>query len=246
MKETVGTNGLIFNEPLLWEKGVAGRTGFSMPRRDVDPAPVDENLAGDGPDFPDLSEVDLVRHYVRLSQWNFSVDNGMYPLGSCTMKYNPKTNERQASLPGIAGAHPLLPESLCQGTLQLMHALSRYLCRITGMDAVSLQPAAGAHGELTGMLIIHAHHAAKGQKRSKILIPDTAHGTNPASASLCGFASIPLASNEKGMLDPAAVAELMDEDTAGIMVTNPNTLGLFEENIVEVARIVHGKGGLVY
>ncbi len=246
MKETVGTHGLIFNEPLLWEKGVAGRTGFSMPRRDVDPAPVDENLAGEGPDFPDLSEVDLVRHYVRLSQWNFSVDNGMYPLGSCTMKYNPKTNERQASIPGIAGAHPLLPESLCQGTLQLMHELSGYLCRITGLDAVSLQPAAGAHGELTGMLIIHAHHGARGEKRSRILIPDTAHGTNPASASLCGFQSIPVASNEKGILDPAAVAELMDEDTAGIMVTNPNTLGLFEQNIVEVAKIVHDKGGLVY
>jgi len=246
MNETVGTNGLIFNEPLLWEKGAAGRTGFSMPRRDVDNAPVDENLAGEGPDFPDLSEVDLVRHYMRLSQWNFSVDTGMYPLGSCTMKYNPKTNERQAALPGIAGAHPLLPEALCQGTLQLIHELSDSLCRITGMDAVSLQPAAGAHGELTGMLIIYAHHVAKGKKRSKILIPDTAHGTNPASASLCGFASIPLASNEKGILDPATLAELMDEDTAGIMVTNPNTLGLFEENITEVAKIVHDKGGLVY
>ncbi|MCG6895456.1 MAG: aminomethyl-transferring glycine dehydrogenase subunit GcvPB [Desulfobacteraceae bacterium] len=246
MNDTVGTNGLIFNEPLLWEKGAPGRTGFSMPRRDVEPAALDETLAGDGPDFPDLSEVDVVRHYVRLSQWNFSVDSGMYPLGSCTMKYNPKTNERQASLPGFAGAHPLLPEELAQGALQLMFELQEYLARITGMDAVSLQPAAGAHGELTGMLILHAHHAKQGRPRSKILIPDTAHGTNPASASLCGFHSVAIRSNEKGVLDPAVVAEAMDEDTAGIMVTNPNTLGLFEENIREVAEIVHGKGGLVY
>ncbi len=246
MNETVGTKGLIFNEPLLWEKGVAGRTGFSMPAQDVEQAPIAEGLAGDGPDFPDLSEVDLVRHYVRLSQWNFSVDNGMYPLGSCTMKYNPKTNERQAALSGIAGAHPLLPEALGQGALQLMYALSGYLCRITGLAAVSLQPAAGAHGELTGMLMIHAYHAANRETRTKILIPDTAHGTNPASAALCGFAAVPVASSEKGVLDPAVVAELMDEDTAGIMVTNPNTLGLFEENIIEVAKIVHDKGGLVY
>lgn len=246
MKESVGTKGLILNEPLLWEKGAKGRTGFSMPRRDVDSAPIDETLMGDGPGFPDLSEVDLIRHYVRLSQWNFSVETGMYPLGSCTMKYNPKTNERQAALPGFVGAHPLLPVELSQGALQLLYELERYLAAITGMDAVSLQPAAGAHGELTGMLIFHAYHKSQGAPRSKILIPDTAHGTNPASASLCGFKSIPVQSNKRGVLDPAIVADLMDEETAGIMVTNPNTLGLFEENIIEIAEIVHSKGGLIY
>jgi glycine dehydrogenase subunit 2 len=162
------------------------------------------------------------------------------------MKYNPKTNERQAGLPGFAGAHPLLPTELSQGVLQLMYELERYLAEVTGMDAVSLQPAAGAQGELTGMLIIYASHASQGRKRSKILIPDTAHGTNPASAALCGFQSIPVPSNDQGVLSPETIAELMDEDTAGIMVTNPNTLGLFEDHIKQVAAVVHDKGGLVY
>ena len=246
MNGTIGTNGLIFNEPLLWERSVTGRSGFSMPRSDVDTAPLDEGLIGEDSKAPDLSEVDVVRHYMRLSQWNFSVDTGMYPLGSCTMKYNPKTNERQANLPGFASAHPLLPNELCQGALRLMYELEQYLAAITGMAVVSLQPAAGAQGELTGMLIFFAHHKSKGERRSKILIPDTAHGTNPASAALCGFKSIAVQSNPNGVLSPETVAALMDEDTAGIMVTNPNTLGLFEENIREVAEIVHGKGGLVY
>jgi glycine dehydrogenase subunit 2 len=246
MKASIGTRGLILEEPLLWEKGGRGRRGMSLPRRDVERIPVPEDVAGDGPDFPDLSEVDVVRHYTRLSQWNFGVDTGMYPLGSCTMKYNPKTNERQAALAGFAGAHPMLPAPLAQGILELLYHLERYLCEITGMDAASLQPAAGAHGELAGMLICHAHHRRQGRVRSKILIPDTAHGTNPASASLCGFQSIPVKSGPQGMLEPAAVAALMDEQTAGIMVTNPNTLGLFEENIRQVAAIVHAKGGLVY
>jgi glycine dehydrogenase subunit 2 len=246
MKETAGTTGLIFNEPLLWEKGKAGRTAFSLPRRDVKQHPIDEKLKGDGPNLPDLSEVDIVRHYIRLSQWNFSVDSGMYPLGSCTMKYNPKTNERQSALPGFAMAHPLLPESLSQGVLKLMFELEHYLTEITGMDATTLQPAAGAHGELTGMLLVYAYLKSKGNSRTKILVPDTAHGTNPASASLCGYRSIAVKSNERGVLSPQAVDELMDEDTAGIMVTNPNTLGLFEENIKAVADIVHTKGGLVY
>jgi len=246
MKEAAGTTGLIFNEPLLWEKGKAGRSGFSMPRRDVEPCPVEEKLKGDGPDFSDLSEVDVVRHYIRLSQWNFSVDSGMYPLGSCTMKYNPKTNERQSALPGFALAHPLLPRQLSQGVLKLMFELEQYLTEITGMDATTLQPAAGAHGELTGMLMFHAYLKSKKTPRSKILVPDTAHGTNPASAALCGYRSIPVKSNARGVLSPQAVKEIMDEDTAGIMVTNPNTLGLFEENIKAVADIVHAKGGLVY
>ncbi len=246
MKETLGTTGLIFNDPLLWEKGKKGRCGFSLPRRDVEAHPVDKQLEGSGPDFPDLSEVDVVRHYIRLSQWNFSVDSGMYPLGSCTMKYNPKTNENQSARPGLAQAHPLLPQHLSQGVLRLMYELEQYLTEITGMDATSLQPAAGAHGELAGMLLFYAYHKSKGAPRSKIIVPDTAHGTNPASASLCGYRSVPVKSNEKGVLSPQAVEELMDTDTAGIMVTNPNTLGLFEENIKVVADIVHAKGGLVY
>jgi glycine dehydrogenase subunit 2 len=246
MKELVGTTGLILNEPLLWEKGKKGRCGFSLPRRDVESFPLAEDVTGAGPDFPDLSEVDVIRHYTRLSTWNFGVDTGMYPLGSCTMKYNPKINEKQAALPGFASAHPLLPPELSQGALKLMFDLERLLAEITGMDAVSLQPAAGAQGELTGMLIFYAYHKKKGTPRSKILIPDTAHGTNPASAALCGFRAIPVKSNEQGILSPETVADTMDEDTAGIMVTNPNTLGLFEEYIKEIAKIVHSKGGLVY
>ena len=246
MKEKMGTTGLIFNEPLLWEKGSPGRKGISLPRRDVAETPLDDALVGDGPDFPDLSEMDVVRHFTKLSQWNFGVDSGMYPLGSCTMKYNPKTNERQASIPGFAGAHPLLPESLSQGTLELMHDLQGYLGEITGLRAVTLQPAAGSQGELTGMLIFAAYHKNKGKPRTKVLIPDTAHGTNPASAALCGFKSVAVKSGPDGVLLPESVAELMDEDTAGIMITNPNTLGLFEDNIRQVADIVHGKGGLVY
>jgi len=246
MNDALGTTGLILNEPLLWEKGKQGRRGFSLPKRDVEPCPLDPGLMGDGPDFPDLSEVDVVRHYTRLSQWNFGVDTGMYPLGSCTMKYNPKTNERQAGLPGFAGAHPLLPETLSQGVLQMMFDLEAYLAEITGMDAATLQPAAGAQGELAGMLLIHAWHQKGGAQRTRIIVPDTAHGTNPASAALCGYHPVPVVSNDQGILSSEAVAAVMDEDTAGIMITNPNTLGLFEENILEIADIVHSKGGLVY
>jgi len=246
MTDTLGTTGLILNEPLLWEKGRKGRCGYSLPRRDVPLSSLDPDLTGSGPDFPDLSEVDLVRHYTRLSTWNFGVDTGTYPLGSCTMKYNPKTNERQAGLPGFAAAHPLLPPELAQGALALMHDLQRYLAEITGMDAVSLQPAAGAHGELAGMLLIYAYHRSKGTQRSKIIIPDTAHGTNPASAALCGYRPVPIQSGAQGVLTAAVVEAVMDEETAGIMVTNPNTLGLFEKNIRQITDIVHAKGGLVY
>ncbi len=246
MTDSLGIGGLVFNEPLLWELGAPGRMGFSMPSRDVPVLKVDEQLAGEGPQFPDLCEPDIVRHFTRLSQWNIGVDSSMYPLGSCTMKYNPKTNERQAALPGIATAHPLLPANLCQGLLRLIYRLERMLLEITGLEAATLQPAAGAHGELTGMLIIHAHHAAQGRQRTKILIPDTAHGTNPASATLCGFTAVAVPSNDQGVLAPQTVAGFMDDQTAGIMVTNPNTLGLFEDNIRAVADIVHAKGGLVY
>lgn len=246
MNASLGTTGLILNEPLLWERGRPGRRGASVPAADVPPSPLDPELCGDGPDFPDLSEVDLVRHFTRLSTWNYGVDTGFYPLGSCTMKYNPKTHERQASLKGFAAAHPMLPAPLCQGALQLIWELERDLAAITGMDAVSLQPAAGAHGELAGMLVIHAHHQHQGHQRAKIIIPDTAHGTNPASAALCGYRPVAVASGPDGVLEPAAIEAVMDEETAGIMVTNPNTLGLFETHIREIAAIVHAKGGLVY
>jgi glycine dehydrogenase subunit 2 len=242
----LATTGLVLQEPLLWEKGRNGREGFSLPRRDVDHAPLDPSLVGAPPDIPSLSEVDIVRHYTRLSTWNFGVDTGFYPLGSCTMKYNPKVNDKLANLPGFAGAHPLLPPALVQGPLKLMLELERFLAEITGMDGVTLQPAAGAQGELTGMLLIHAYHSHRGRRPTKILVPDTAHGTNPASAALCGYRPVPLKSGPEGILSADTVLELMDEDTAGIMVTNPNTLGLFEENLKEIADIVHAKGGLVY
>ena len=246
MSGAMGSSGLILDEPLLWEKGKKGRRGFSSPPRDVEMQPFPEELTGEIPDLPELSEVDVVRHYTRLSQWNFGLDTGMYPLGSCTMKYNPKTNERQASLPGFTAAHPLLPGALCQGLLRIIWETGRYLSEITGMDETTLQPSAGAHGELTGMLMIHAFHAHNGAQRSKILVPDTAHGTNPASAALCGYTPLPLRSNDQGIMDPASVEALMDEDVAGIMVTNPNTLGLFEEHLHTIADIVHARGGLVY
>ncbi|MBN2032280.1 MAG: aminomethyl-transferring glycine dehydrogenase subunit GcvPB [Deltaproteobacteria bacterium] len=246
MDNILGTTGLILNEPLLWEKGSRGRSGFSLPSRDVEVCPIEDALASNGLDFPDLSEVDVVRHFTRLSTWNFGVDTGTYPLGSCTMKYNPKINEKQAALPGFSAAHPLLPQELCQGLLRFMFDLERFLAEITGMDAVTLQPAAGAQGELTGMLLIHAFHKSRGRKPSKILVPDTAHGTNPASAALCGYRPIAVESNERGILTVENVAKSMDEDTAGIMITNPNTLGLFEENLSEIVDLVHARGGLVY
>jgi glycine dehydrogenase subunit 2 len=242
----IGTSGLILEEPLLWERGRKGRTGFSLPRRDVDEAPLDPAYAGEGPDFPDLSEVELVRHYTRLSTWNYGVDTGMYPLGSCTMKYNPKVNERLAALPGFAQAHPVMPFEISQGALRLIYELELYLAEITGMHAVSVQPAAGSQGELAGMLIFAAYHRSLGRPRRKVIIPDTAHGTNPASAALCGFTAVPVATGADGVLRPEAVAALMDEDTAGIMMTNPNTLGLFEAHVRAICDVVHAKGGLVY
>jgi glycine dehydrogenase subunit 2 len=246
MNKQPGTSGLIFNEPQLWDKSRKGRCAISIPRADVEQAPMDPRFLGDAPELPQLSELDVVRHYTRLSQWNFGVDSGMYPLGSCTMKYNPKTNEVQAARQGFAGAHPLVGDEFSQGALKLMYDLEQHLAEITGFPAVTLQPAAGAHGELAGMLMIHAYYAKQGKQRTKILIPDTAHGTNPASASLCGFEAVNVKSGEKGILEPAVVAELMDEETAGIMITNPNTLGLFEDNIKEICDIVHAKGGIVY
>ncbi len=246
MNRPPGISGLMMNEPLLWEKGKPERSAFSLPRQDVATAPLDESFIGDGPDFPDLSEIEVIRHYTRLSQWNFGLDTGMYPLGSCTMKYNPKVNEMLAARPGFSGSHPLAPVELSQGVLQLMYELELFLAEITGMDAATLQPAAGAQGELAGLLIMYACHQEAGNPRSKIIVPDTAHGTNPASAAVCGFKPVRVTSNEQGILVPDQIAEVMDEDTAGIMVTNPNTLGMFESHIKKICDIVHAKGGLVY
>ncbi len=246
MSSYPGASGLILNEPLLWEKEQKGRSAYSLPRRDVEEFELPAGLEGQVPDLPELGELDVVRHYTRLSQWNLGVDSATYPLGSCTMKYNPRINESLAGLPGMAGAHPLLPAALSQGALELMRNLEGHLSEITGMDATSLQPAAGAQGELTGILVINAWLQSQGGRRGKILVPDTAHGTNPASASLCGLKSVPVTSGPEGILLAESVFELMDDDTAGIMVTNPNTLGLFEKNIKEIADIVHERGGQVY
>jgi glycine dehydrogenase subunit 2 len=196
--------------------------------------------------FPEMSEVEIIRHFTRLSQWNYGVDSGFYPLGSCTMKYNPKINEDVARLPGFASAHPYMPEELSQGALQMMFELERHLAAVSGMDGVTLQPSAGAQGELTGMLMIRAYLADRGNPRQKVLVPDTAHGTNPASSSLCGYQVVQVKSNERGVLSPENIAAKMDEDVAALMVTNPNTLGLFEENICRIVDIVHRKGGQVY
>jgi glycine dehydrogenase subunit 2 len=196
--------------------------------------------------MPTLGELEVVRHFTRLSVWNYGIDTGFYPLGSCTMKYNPKSSEALARLPGFANAHPLLPAELCQGSLELMYELERALSEISGFAATTLAPAAGAQGELTGVMMIRAYHVARGNARKKVLIPDTAHGTNPATSALNGYEVVQLASGPDGRLHPEAVAAAMDEDVAAIMITNPNTLGIFETHIAEIARIVHAKGGLVY
>ncbi len=193
--------------------------------------------------IPDLGEVQVIRHYTKLSTLNYGVDSGFYPLGSCTMKYNPKINEDVARLPGFAALHPLTPEKSSQGALEMMYELEKDLCEITGMDAFSLQPAAGAHGELTSVMIARKHF---GKKRSKILIPDTAHGTNPASGAMCGFGMVTIKSNSRGNIDLDELGKAMTEDVAMLMITNPNTLGLFEEEITKIADIVHAKGGLLY
>ncbi|MFQ5883117.1 MAG: aminomethyl-transferring glycine dehydrogenase subunit GcvPB [Candidatus Methylomirabilales bacterium] len=250
-EETVGTRGLQFNEPLIFERSESGRVAYSLPACDV-PEEKPERLLPQRllrkeiEGFPEVSEVDVIRHYTRMSQWNYGVDIGFYPLGSCTMKYNPRVNEDVARLPGFARAHPYQPEDLSQGALQLMWELEQYLAEISGMDRVTLQPAAGAHGELTGMMLIRAYLTSKGNPRKKVIIPDSAHGTNPASSAICGYEVVPVKSGPRGVVEPKVVAEVMDEEVAAIMVTNPNTLGLFEENIVEIADVVHQKGGQVY
>ena len=248
---SAGIKGLVFDEPLLFELGSPGRTAYSLPKQDVPEVELEAILpAAEIRDpienFPELGELDVVRHFTRLSQWNFSIDTNFYPLGSCTMKYNPKVNNKVASLPGFTQHHPYTPEALSQGSLQLMFELQEYLKEISGMAHVSLQPAAGAQGELTGMLMIHAYHAAQGTQRKKIILPDSAHGTNPATANLCGYSVIQIQSDERGLIDPAKLESVMDEETAAIMLTNPNTLGMFETDILKITEIVHNKGGLVY
>jgi glycine dehydrogenase subunit 2 len=207
------------------------------------PAPFARRVA---PALPEVSEVDIVRHYTRLSQMNYGVDTGPYPLGSCTMKYNPKVAEEAAVLPGFRKLHPLQPDATVQGALELMSRLERALCEITGMARATLQPPAGACGELAGLLIMRACHLERGGSRTKVIIPDSAHGTNPASARLSGFQAVAVPSDARGLVDVSALEKLVDEDIAGLMLTNPNTLGLFEEEIVEIARIVHEAGGLLY
>jgi len=243
--------GLIQDEPLIFEQGGKGRRGYSLPRWDTEQVEANHLipshlLRNELEGFPQMSEVDVVRHFTRLSQWNYGVDGGLYPLGSCTMKYNPKVNEEAARMRGFAHIHPYQPEDLSQGILKLMHGLEGFLAEITGMDHITLQPAAGAQGELTGIMMIKACLQARGEKRKKVLIPDTAHGTNCSTSTMASFQMVEMKSNEKGIISPEKVAELMDEEVAAIMVTNPNTLGLFEEHLGEIAEIVHRKGGFVY
>ena len=233
---------------LIFDKSKPGRTGvflpdFGVPESDLDIA---EQYLRSDLNLPEVSEIDVVRHYTRLAQNNYGVDTGFYPLGSCTMKYNPKVNDELASLPGFRNMHPYQPESLSQGALRLMYELSEYLCEITGMDAATLSPAAGAHGELTGLMITKAYFESKGEKRQYILIPDSAHGTNPASAVSCGFSTIKIETDRSGNVDMEGLSAAVDENTAVLMITNPNTLGIFEKHIVEMCDIVHMKGGLVY
>ena len=196
--------------------------------------------------FPELGELEVLRHFTRLSQRNFGIESQFYPLGSCTMKYNPKINEAVARLPGFALTHPLAPAEMLQGALEVLYLLERMLIEISGMEDISLQPSAGAQGELTGLMLIRAYLTEQGSPRQKIIVPDTAHGTNPASSTLCGYDVVQISSNNQGVIDAAAVAKVMDENVAALMVTNPNTLGLFETNIAAIADVVHGKGGLVY
>jgi glycine dehydrogenase subunit 2 len=198
------------------------------------------------PALPELSELDVMRHFMRLSQLNYSVDTNFYPLGSCTMKYNPRVNEKAASLSGFAGIHPLQPAETVQGALALMHSLQDCLAEITGMDAITLQPSAGAHGEITALFMISRYFQDKGHKRTRVLVPDSSHGTNPASAALAGFEVVTIPSNARGGVDVEALKAQLDETVACLMLTNPSTLGLFETGIQEITRLVHEAGGLVY
>ena len=245
------------NEALIFERSQTGRVGYRLPRLDVDDIPVDEIIPpalrrdDDLDGVPEVSEVDVVRHFTRLSSWNFSIDLGMYPLGSCTMKYNSRLNEKVARINGFAGLHPLAPASESQGALELIYRLQQDLCEITGLPGISLQPAAGAQGEMTGVMIIRAFLDERDGEDSKnrrvMLIPDSAHGTNPASAAMSGFTVKTIRSTAEGLTDMQHLHELCDEGgVAGLMLTNPNTVGIFETNIREICDMIHAAGGLVY
>jgi glycine dehydrogenase subunit 2 len=240
------------DQALIFELSTPGRIGYSLPDMDVPELDLDSLLPegflrSEEPELPEVSELDIMRHYTALSRRNHGVDSGFYPLGSCTMKYNPKINENVARFNGFAHVHPLQDESSVQGALELLYDLQQHLIEITGIDEVTLQPAAGAHGEWTGLMMIRAYHEANGDlKRTKVIVPDSAHGTNPASATVAGLETITVKSNEKGLVDLDDLRRVVGEDTAALMLTNPNTLGLFEENIVEMAEIVHAAGGKLY
>ncbi|MEH7501448.1 aminomethyl-transferring glycine dehydrogenase subunit GcvPB [Neobacillus drentensis] len=240
------------DQALIFELSTPGRIGYSLPEMDVPELDLG-GLLPDGyfrteePELPEVSELDIMRHYTALSRRNHGVDSGFYPLGSCTMKYNPKINENVARFNGFAHVHPLQDESSVQGALELLYDLQEHLIEITGMDEVTLQPAAGAHGEWTGLMMIRAYHEANGDmNRTKVIVPDSAHGTNPASATIAGLETITVKSNEHGLVDLEDLRRVVGEDTAALMLTNPNTLGLFEENILELADIVHEAGGKLY
>jgi len=234
-------------EPLIFEISSPGRKAYTLPELDVPQSELPRGYVRDDLSLPEVSELDFVRHYTHLSQMNYSIDTVFYPLGSCTMKYNPKVNERAAAIEGLTHVHPLQPEATVQGSLQLMYELQEMLAEISGFAAVSLQPAAGAHGEFAGVLIMRAYHESRGDsKRTKVLIPDSAHGTNPASTAMSGYTMIELPSDERGNVDLEALKRECDDTVVGLMLTNPNTLGLFEEQVLEVCETIHKCGGLVY
>jgi glycine dehydrogenase subunit 2 len=242
---------IVQNEPLLFEQSSPGKRGYQLPELDVpavnaEQALGERNVRDEVEDFPEVSEVEAIRHFTRLSTWNYAIDLGLYPLGSCTMKYNPRVNELVARTEGLAWAHPYQPEELAQGCMEIMAVLEEALAQITGMDAVTLQPAAGAHGEFTGILMIRALQELRGNPRKKVLVPDSAHGTNPATAGMVGYAVENIESNDRGMVDIDLLAKHVTEDVAALMITNPNTVGVFEENIQKITGLLHEKGALVY
>jgi glycine dehydrogenase subunit 2 len=243
----VRTQGPDIQSGSIMDRSRAGRRAYSFPAPDVPEAAVPEEFARrDLPALPEVAERDIVAHYTRLAQMNYGVDTGVYPLGSCSMKYNPKVAETVAALPGFQRAHPHQPDHTVQGALELLWRLERALCEVTGMARATLQPPAGACGELTGLLLMRAHHTKQGNARSRIAIPDSSHGTNPASVRLAGYEALHIPSDARGLVDVSALEKLVDEDVAGLMLTNPNTLGLFEEEIEKITSVVHNAGGLVY
>ncbi len=234
-------------EPTIYELSSSGRSGVKYPDPDVPLAKLPDGMVRKDLPLPELSEFDVIRHFTRLSRLNYCIDTGFYPLGSCTMKYNPKVNEDAARISGFSQIHPLQPAETVQGALALMYELQRWLAEISGFSEVTLQPAAGAHGEFVGVMIIRAYHLSRGDtKRTRMIIPDSAHGTNPATSAMSGYEVVPVATDAKGNVDLVALKAVCDDTTAGLMLTNPNTLGLFDQNVVEVLNIVHGAGGLVY